>query len=118
MRNLTAIALSFPLATQVIALSSTDTLTSLEDSLHCTYAIVGAGAGGLRLAARLAPHLEATDSTLCIFERESRIGGRIYDYRLGYGDEFTDENGKKRGEGIEIVGLGGWRYDETHQRVR
>lgn len=45
---------------------------------HCDVAIVGAGIGGLYMAEALLRHEKETN--VCVFERDTRLGGRIYDY--------------------------------------
>lgn len=45
---------------------------------HCDVAIVGGGIGGLFMAESLLRHKKETD--VCVFERHSRLGGRLYDY--------------------------------------
>ncbi|MDW8246737.1 MAG: FAD-dependent oxidoreductase, partial [Sandaracinaceae bacterium] len=44
--------------------------------LQCEVAIVGGGAAGVHTAYRLAPML---NERVCLFEKENRLGGRIYD---------------------------------------
>lgn len=46
------------------------------EGITCEVAILGGGPGGLHTAYRLAPQL---GSRLCLFEKENRLGGRIYD---------------------------------------
>jgi monoamine oxidase len=46
------------------------------ESLSCKIAILGGGAGGLHTAFRLA---EKMPEDVCLFEKEKRLGGRIYD---------------------------------------
>jgi hypothetical protein len=46
------------------------------EGITCEVAILGGGPGGLHTAYRLAPQL---GSKLCVFEKEDRLGGRIYD---------------------------------------
>ena len=45
---------------------------------HCDVAIVGGGIGGLYTAESLLRH--GKETTVCVFERDARLGGRIYDY--------------------------------------
>jgi glycine/D-amino acid oxidase-like deaminating enzyme len=45
-------------------------------SLSCKIAVIGGGAGGLHTAFRLA---EKVPEDVCLFEKENRLGGRIYD---------------------------------------
>ena len=41
-------------------------------------AIVGGGIGGLYVAESLLRH--GKETSVCVFEREARLGGRLYDY--------------------------------------
>ena len=45
---------------------------------HCDVAIVGGGIGGLYMAESLLRHKKETN--VCVFERNTRLGGRIYDH--------------------------------------
>ena len=45
---------------------------------HCDVAIVGGGIGGLYMAESLLRLHKETD--VCVFERHTRLGGRLYDY--------------------------------------
>ena len=53
--------------------------TGAADVLSCEVAIVGGGVGGLHTAFRLAPDL---GDGVCLFEKESALGGRIKDVSL------------------------------------
>jgi hypothetical protein len=46
------------------------------ENLTCEVAILGGGPGGLHTAYRLGPQL---GNRVCLFEKEDRLGGRIYD---------------------------------------
>ncbi|KAH8920624.1 hypothetical protein BT69DRAFT_1352223 [Atractiella rhizophila] len=70
---------------------------------YCETVIIGAGASGLAFAASLARNA-SFEGSVCILEKEGRLGGRVYDVQLGDGD-------------IEPVGLGAWRVDSGHARV-
>jgi hypothetical protein len=65
------------------------------DALTCEVAIVGAGAGGLHTAYRLAPEL---GEGVCVFERNETLGGRIHDISLG-----GDPNAPRIGTGARRV---------------
>ena len=45
---------------------------------HCDVAIVGGGIGGLYMAESLLRHKKETN--VCVLERDTRLGGRIYDH--------------------------------------
>ena len=47
-----------------------------RQSIDCEVVIVGGGSGGLHTAFRLAPEL---GEGVCLFEKQDRLGGRIYD---------------------------------------
>ena len=66
------------------------------DALTCEVAIVGAGAGGLHTAYRLAPTL---GEGVCLFEREDTLGGRIHDIAL----DPADPNSQTIGTGARRV---------------
>jgi hypothetical protein len=53
------------------------------DSLDCEVAIIGGGAGGLHTAYRLAPEM---GEGVCLFEKESQLGGRIHDVPMDEDD--------------------------------
>ena len=58
--------------------TSTDSTTqeAMNATLDCEVVIVGGGVGGLHTAFRLGPVL---GDKVCLFEKEERLGGRIYD---------------------------------------
>lgn len=66
---------------------------------NCDVAIVGGGVAGLHTAYRLAPKL---GDKVCLFEKEDRLGGRIYDTTL----RPTDSNGP-------YIAIGGRRVMES-----
>lgn len=57
--------------------------TAASASLDCEVAIVGGGVGGLHTAYRLAPEL---GDGVCLFEKESWLGGRIHDVAMDESD--------------------------------
>lgn len=65
----------------------------------CKVAIVGAGAAGLHTAYRLAPKF---GEGVCVFEKETRVGGRLYDIGKTPEDEAA---------GL-VVGNGGRRIEK------
>ncbi len=71
-----------------------------KKSLTCDVAILGGGAGGLHTAFRLAPSL---GNKVCLFEKEDRLGGRIYDV--------------SKTPGGPVFGLGALRIMETQDVV-
>ena len=68
--------------------------------LACDVAIVGGGPGGLHTAFRLGPSL---GNKVCLFEKEERLGGRVYDV--------------SRDPGEPVFGLGALRIMETQDVV-
>lgn len=71
-----------------------------KQSLNCEVAILGGGAAGLHTAYRLAPKL---GNKVCLFEKEDRLGGRIYDV--------------SKTPGGPVFGLGALRIMETQDVV-
>jgi glycine/D-amino acid oxidase-like deaminating enzyme len=71
-----------------------------KKNLSCDVVILGGGAGGLHTAYRLAPTL---GDKVCLFEKENRLGGRIYDV--------------SRTPGGPVFGLGALRIMETQEVV-
>lgn len=65
------------------------------ESVTCEVAILGGGAAGLHTAFRLGPKMGAG---VCLFEKEDRLGGRLYD--------------TSRTPGGPVFGLGGLRIME------
>lgn len=65
-------------------------------SLECEVVIIGAGAGGLHTAFRLAPALH---ERVCLFEKEEELGGRIHDVAL----DASDPNSPRFGTGARRV---------------
>ncbi len=87
------------------ALLAVSTLAFADDkdkkkNLTCEVVILGGGAGGLHTAFRLAPTM---GDKVCLFEKENRLGGRIYDV--------------SRTPGGPVFGLGALRIMETQQVV-
>ena len=70
-----------------------------EDNLECDIAIVGGGPAGLHTAMRLGPKY---GSKICLFEKENRLGGRIYDVNKNLG---TDKG--------PYIAVGARRVDST-----
>lgn len=66
----------------------------------CNTVIIGGGIGGLYSAV----NLQSATNTVCVFEKYNRLGGRIDDVQLD--------------SGIEVVGLGAWRFDDNHSQVK
>ena len=63
------------------ALLAVSTLAFADDKVNkkpltCEVVILGGGAGGLHTAFRLAPTM---GDKVCLFEKQNRLGGRIYD---------------------------------------
>ena len=48
--------------------------------IECDVGIVGGGASGLYMAYKLL--FLKKEKNVCVFERETKIGGRIFDYRF------------------------------------
>jgi hypothetical protein len=71
-----------------------------KKSLTCEVVILGGGAGGLHTAFRLAPTM---GGKVCLFEKEDRLGGRIYDVA--------------KTPGGPVFGLGALRIMETQEVV-
>jgi NAD(P)-binding Rossmann-like domain len=71
--------------------------------LFCDITVIGAGAGGLHTAFRLGPQF---GDKVCLFEKENRLGGRIYDLP-------KDENDPQS----PVFGLGALRIMETQEVV-
>ena len=69
-------------------------------NIACDVAIIGGGAAGLHTAFRLGPQL---GNKVCLFEKENRLGGRIYDV--------------SRTPGGPVFGLGALRIMETQEVV-
>ncbi|XP_078374120.1 achacin-like isoform X3 [Oculina patagonica] len=71
--------------------------------MDCDVGIVGGGISGLYMAESLLRHKKETK--VCVFERDTRLGGRIYDHVF---PQVPDES----------VGLGAWRVDMVHHNMR
>ncbi len=67
-------------------------------TLHCEISIVGGGPAGLYMAYKLGPVYK---DKVCLFEKEKRLGGRIYDINK---NEQTD--------GEQLIAVGGRRVME------
>jgi phytoene dehydrogenase-like protein len=76
--------------------------SSARKKLSCPVAIIGGGAGGLHTAYRLGDEL---GEDVCLFEKEARLGGRIYD---------VSKDGKADSPRI---GVGARRIMETQEVV-
>jgi glycine/D-amino acid oxidase-like deaminating enzyme len=74
---------------------------TVEQPLLCDVAIVGGGAGGVYTAFRLAPSLGAS---VCLFEKEAQLGGRLKDIPQHAGDPTSPR-----------FGAGGMRVMEGQQ---
>ena len=79
----------------------TFTITSGQlEQIQCSIAIVGAGAGGAFSAMRIAEEsttIGIAPSDVCIFEKQGRVGGRIYTIRdLGDNNDLTVDAGAYR----------------------
>jgi hypothetical protein len=74
-----------------------------KTQIACDIAILGGGAGGLHTAFRLGPKL---GNKVCLFEKEDRLGGRIYDVRKNDNDPNSP-----------VFGLGALRIMETQDVV-
>lgn len=73
------------------------------DSYDCEVAIIGGGAGGLHTAFRLAPDL---GDGVCLFEKESELGGRIHDITLDDSDPdavYVGAGARRVMEGQEVL---------------
>ncbi|HET8708299.1 MAG TPA: FAD-dependent oxidoreductase, partial [Pseudomonadales bacterium] len=83
-------------------LLSTHFSTALAGDLQCNVAVIGAGAGGLHTAYQLSKRPKSDpNSDVCVFEKEDRVGGRIYDIALN--PEQPDK----------VFGMGALRVMET-----
>ena len=93
---------------------------------HCEVAVVGGGIGGLYTAIQI--HLSNTlHGRVCVFEGERFLGGRIRDVfintetgRAAINDPDAAGVTCSTAEchSVEPVGLGAWRFDESHHLVR
>jgi len=63
-----------------LALALVGASAAAANDVSCDLAIVGAGPGGVYLAARAALD-DPTEPDVCVFERNSRVGGRIHSLR-------------------------------------
>jgi hypothetical protein len=70
-----------------------------KTQIACDVAVIGGGAGGLHTAYRLGPQL---GNKVCLFEKENRLGGRIYDVPKNDNDPNSP-----------VFGLGALRIMET-----
>lgn len=79
---------------------------AIAGDIQCNVAIVGAGAGGLHTAYQLSKKPKSDPlSDVCVFEKEKRVGGRIYDVAL-------DAN-----QPDKVFGMGALRVMETQDYV-
>jgi hypothetical protein len=53
-----------------------------KQALYCDTIILGGGAAGTYTAYKLSTHAKYKPGSLCLFEKEKRLGGRIYDVAL------------------------------------
>src|SRR5262245_57642933 len=67
-----------------------------ENGTDCEVAIVGAGAGGLYTAYKLAPTM---GDKVCVFEKEAELGGRIHDIPM----DPANPDGPRMGAGARRV---------------
>ena len=72
---------------------------------NCDFSIVGGGIGGLYSAWRLINSSTVKANKLCIFEKESRVGGRIYSLRNEFPYMKTS------------VDIGAHRFDKKKHRL-
>ncbi|XP_068733500.1 uncharacterized protein [Montipora capricornis] len=75
---------SFP-TTSPQTTSSQTTATPVD--IECGVAFVGGGAAGLLLARTLLK--EKLETNVCVFEKESHLGGKIFDYRFPEAQNIT-----------------------------
>jgi glycine/D-amino acid oxidase-like deaminating enzyme len=80
--------------------SCTPAVGSERSNLTCDVAIIGGGAGGLHTAFRLGPTL---GQKVCLFEKEARIGGRIYDVSKEPGGPNIGVGARRIMEGQKLV---------------
>lgn len=82
-------ATSLSTALPSAALPSTTSLptTTSPTDAECGVAIVGGGAAGLVLARELLK--SGNETNVCIFEKENRLGGKIFDYRFSEAPNIT-----------------------------
>ncbi|XP_068677090.1 uncharacterized protein [Montipora foliosa] len=71
---------------QTNATSSTNSSTTPVD-IECGVAFVGGGAAGLLLARTLLK--QKLETNVCVFEKESHLGGKIFDYRFPEAQNIT-----------------------------
>lgn len=69
-------------------------------TLRCDVAIIGGGPGGLHTAYRLGPTLHGN---VCLFEKEDRLGGRIYDISRVPGGPRVGLGARRIMEGQTVV---------------
>lgn len=81
---------------------SDDARGTEREDIHCDVAIVGGGAGGLHTAYRLGAEL---GEDVCLFEKEARLGGRIYDVSKDGGSEgpWIGVGARRVMEGQDVV---------------
>lgn len=71
-----------------------------QRNLKCEVAIIGGGPGGLYSAFRLGPKLH---NKTCLFEKENRLGGRLYDVPSYPGGPVHGVGGLRVMEGQDLV---------------
>ncbi|KAK2555026.1 Tryptophan 2-monooxygenase [Acropora cervicornis] len=81
----TSLSTALP-STALPSTTSLPTTTSPTDA-ECGVAIVGGGAAGLVLARDLLK--SGSETNVCIFEKENRLGGKIFDYRFPEAPNIT-----------------------------
>lgn len=70
--------------------------------MSCDVAVVGGGISGMYIAETLM-RMKKEDN-VCLFEKDSRFGGRNYDYKFSQTPNIS-------------ISLGAWRVDREHKRV-
>ena len=85
-----------------LALALVGASAAAANDVSCDLAIVGAGPGGVYLAARAALD-DPTEPDVCVFERNSRVGGRIHSLRnQGPKSDLVVEAGASSGRASTI----------------
>ncbi|KAJ7330583.1 hypothetical protein OS493_022196 [Desmophyllum pertusum] len=71
-------------------------------SMSCDVVVVGGGISGMYMAETLVRMKKETN--VCLFEKDSRFGGRDYDVRFSQAPNIA-------------ISLGAWRVDKRHKKV-